>query len=135
MDFFMKTPLRPGIIDQEETFLAWFTRVHDWFLANQTLIHYLQSYYTRVNLGDNRSKLEPIEIKLWFKLIIHGSWFLAWFNEILRTKVADVKKIYSTYWLLITFWNYLWVKWRNYPVHFWFQQISDNLFIKYEEKQ
>ena len=89
---FMKKKLpRLRIISQEETFLAWFTRVQVWFIANQTLIQYLQSfYYTRVNLGDNGSKLEPIEIKLWFKLIKHRIWFLSWYNEILRIEVVDV---------------------------------------------
>ena len=49
-------------------------------------------------------------------------------------EVADVIKINSMYLLQINILMLFLIKWRTYPVHFWFQQIYDDLFLKYEEK-
>ena len=55
-------------------------------------------------------------------------------GSLIPFEVTFVIKIYSTYWLLFKFWVSSLSKMKNLSSNFLFQQILDDLFIKYEGK-
>ena len=79
--------------------------------------------------------LRLVEItKIWrdksFYILNIMKYFL--FPYLLKLQMSQRSTLFIDY--LLKFLYYFWVKWRTYPIHFWFQQISDDLFIKYEKK-